>query len=111
MNTEIVGYFWAMHENKTGWDGFMAPLAYGQDCHPSPELLMRDRGATLFSTKQKAEEKLKASLEEAISKGHQWPHTYCFTLVPVMRQKQQRSNVVNFRPKASKEKNADKANS
>ena len=57
---------------------FYAPLSYGRGEETShKQLLMRNR-ITLFTSKDEAWEKLRATLREAAQEGAVWPKKYIF---------------------------------
>lgn len=65
---------------------FFAPLAYGigEDvAEPGLDMLLRDRGATLFDTQGDAQAALKDTLTRATAAGHLWPNSYQYAITPV----------------------------
>lgn len=60
------------------------PLSYGGCEHRhSRNLLLRDRGATLFSSRKEAYDALTNTCMEETSKGHDWPNLFTFEFLPV----------------------------
>ncbi|MBL3601079.1 MAG: hypothetical protein JMN25_14640 [gamma proteobacterium endosymbiont of Lamellibrachia anaximandri] len=62
---------------------FTAPLAYGNDDMPAPEMLLRDRGATIFESREAARQALEVTLISADSQGHEWPSLFNFHFIEV----------------------------
>lgn len=80
-----VGYIVLMYPKKMRQHGFGAPMAYGSEGDPSPELLLRDRGATLFESEREASDALSATLKKAEADGCEWPERYTYDVVPCVR--------------------------
>ncbi len=78
----ITGYFCAAFA-KDGDDGFMIPLAYGDSRLPEQDMLLRDRGASVFPTLEDARRALQATLKRADELEHEWPSLFLFDFIPV----------------------------
>ena len=79
---EVAG--WVVMLAEKGEPDFMAPMAYGDpDRHPYSDELLRDRGLTLFPTKESAREALEDTLRRAEEKGAEWPSRYAYSFVEV----------------------------
>jgi hypothetical protein len=85
----IAGYIvmirpkWQAEKHAAGW----YPLAYADsDDDPYPDLLMRDRGATLFSSREWANGALRTTIEKAEAHGWKWAETNDFATQEVRNQ-------------------------
>lgn len=61
------------------------PMAYGEEGRPDSDMLMFDRGATVFSTEHSAMDALEATVEAADQRGHEWQNNYRFQIWEVKR--------------------------
>jgi hypothetical protein len=55
---------------------FYAPLSYGRDGEPSPELLLSRDRATVFSSRTEAIAAIKATIKQSLDEGATWPKKY-----------------------------------
>lgn len=86
MKSTISGYIVMCAPKKKHGAEFFAPLAYGigEDVdEPGPDMLLRDRGATLFDTQEDAQAALKDTLTRATAAGHFWPKNYQYAVTTV----------------------------
>lgn len=81
----ICGYIVMCAPKKKHGADFFAPLAYGRgdDGEPGPDMLLRDRGATLFATPADAQAALKDTLMRSKAMGHEWPERYQYAVTTV----------------------------
>jgi hypothetical protein len=83
----IIGYIVMMCPKKrrrTELSDLYAPLAYGDDAKDlARDMLLRDRGATMFKTPSEASAALVDTLTRAGAAGHEWPQRSEFIIVPV----------------------------
>lgn len=77
----IAGYIvmirpkWQAKNHEAGW----YPLAYADnDDDPYPDILMRDRGATLFYSRELANGALRTTIKKATAHGWKWAETNDF---------------------------------
>lgn len=54
------------------------PMAYETCEFPAHDILLFDRGATIFTSEESARQALKASLTKAEQNGHTWPAMLLF---------------------------------
>jgi hypothetical protein len=85
----IAGYIvmirpkWQAKNHEAGW----YPLAYADsDDDTYPDILMRDRGATLFSSRKAANGALRTTIEKATAHGWNWVETNDFATLEVRNQ-------------------------
>ena len=83
MNNKVIGFIVVCADKKGGLNGGTYPLGYGQDPQPEPDMLARDRGATIFDNKAQAWEKLGATLIKATDLGHEWPAKFVYDVVEI----------------------------
>jgi len=80
----VVGYICMMGPKRNNQSNMLWPLAYGpDDTFPCPHMLLRDRGATIFKTKDEAQSALKDTIHDSIAEGAEWPNTMKFTIIEV----------------------------
>jgi hypothetical protein len=76
-----VDYWMAMIclKRKTELDPLVGdPADFGIDGEPCPERLMRRWRAALFATREELDEAIKATMDDAVSRGHEWVKRFVF---------------------------------
>lgn len=81
----ICGYIVMCAMKKKHGAEFFAPLAYGRghEGELGTDMLLRDRGATLFTTIGDARTALKDTLTRSEALGHEWPNKYQYAITTV----------------------------
>lgn len=78
-----MGYIVMCAPKKKATAQYFAPLAYGKDGQPDPTMLLSHRGATLFTTEDRAWDALRDTLTAATEQGHIWPANNHFGVIKV----------------------------
>lgn len=80
MNNDLIGYA-VIISKKRGSGEQYETLAYGNDQCPFPDKLLRDRGASLFDTKDDAW----AAIAESKKSDGEWQNSFEFGVLPIFK--------------------------
>lgn len=82
-NNEAVGYVVRCVPSHLAADNFWRLMGYGQPGDPDPDMLLTDRGVTLFKTRDEAFRALNKICKHARETGQTWINKFIFNVYAV----------------------------